>query len=141
MTDNFQRLMDQAYDRYQANPGMTREQFVLQLSPAEAVAVHCGNMNYQVQNGGWMQWMDNGYMTEESIRTISTTLRQMDKWEVAKSVSSVFERAVEAMTRVASDEDYDELSDVLSPLDIEYYTLDQAFVKAVEEFLVENFKF
>ena len=38
-------------------PGSTK----VVVEAEEEIAVRVGNMNYQVQNGGWDQWWDNGY--------------------------------------------------------------------------------
>lgn len=51
-----QKLMNQSYERWQQNKTWTQKGFWSQLSPIEKVAVYCGNLNYQVCNGGFMQW-------------------------------------------------------------------------------------
>jgi len=59
----FQGLMDKAYKKWQSGElkGVSSEEFINALPENEATAVRIGNMNYQVENGGWMQWWDNGY--------------------------------------------------------------------------------
>lgn len=61
--DLHQNLMDQAYAKWDARTTNYNE-FVDSLPKNERCAVLLGNMNYQVCNGGWIQWCDNGYCTE-----------------------------------------------------------------------------
>ena len=70
MSDLIQELMDAAYKRWQDhnesvdnnyNLQWDQQQFWDQLSEAEEIAVYVGNLNYQVENGGFQQWVDNGY--------------------------------------------------------------------------------
>jgi len=56
-----QRLMTTAYNRWEKRAYMTYEQFVESLPLREKMAVVFGNLNYQVHNGGFLQWDDNGY--------------------------------------------------------------------------------
>jgi len=55
-----QAIMNKAYDRFKGT-GWTSAQFWGQLSEQEKLAVFIGNLNYQVENGGFFQWHDNGY--------------------------------------------------------------------------------
>lgn len=59
----WQSLMDAAYDRWQNGDlkNVSPEVFMNSISLAQREAVMLGNMNYQVENGGWEQWVDNGY--------------------------------------------------------------------------------
>lgn len=60
----FQGLMNTAYDKWQEGgelAGKSSEEFVEELPEKEQIAVRIGNMNYQVQNGGWDQWWYNRY--------------------------------------------------------------------------------
>lgn len=55
---HFQALMNSAYDKYK---DMSYDEFLMCLDAKERHAVLLGNMNYQIQNGGVRQWVDNGY--------------------------------------------------------------------------------
>lgn len=55
----WQTIMDRAYSKF--HDGLSYEQFLARLVGAERQAVLLGNMNYQIQNGGVRQWVDNGY--------------------------------------------------------------------------------
>jgi hypothetical protein len=56
-----QEVMNQAYDRWDQSKIWTKEQFWASLSRVEKVSVYVGNLNYQVENGGFIQWHDNKY--------------------------------------------------------------------------------
>lgn len=60
-TSEIQRLMNYAYKEHTDGWDGGTEGFFGVLSYIEKVAVATGNLNYQVHNGGWMQWWDNGY--------------------------------------------------------------------------------
>ena len=51
--------MTNAYDNWGKNT--SREEFLSDLTPYEKLAVIFGNFNYQVQNGGFSQWVFNNY--------------------------------------------------------------------------------
>ncbi len=55
-----QTLMTRAYKKW-AN-GMTYLDFLQALNVTERRAVTLGNLNYQVGNGGFLQWADNRYI-------------------------------------------------------------------------------
>jgi hypothetical protein len=66
MQDNLdfhQELMDEAYGLWkrEENRHWKQEDFLENLEPIPRAAVMLGNMNYQVENGGWGQWADNRY--------------------------------------------------------------------------------
>ena len=76
----WQQLMNAAYDKWQEQGrkceatskaagdvvarSWTYAQFLRELSVAERRAVMLGNLNYQVENGGFAQWVDNGYASD-----------------------------------------------------------------------------
>jgi hypothetical protein len=80
--DIHQLLMDKAYadERTRANTDGNNWSYNRMLSEAtdiERLAVVLGNLNYQVENGGFNQWVDNGYCTaypdvEEALTAINT---------------------------------------------------------------------
>lgn len=60
--DYHQSLMDEAYALWRTSePRWLYEEFLANLDPLHRAAVMLGNMNYQVENGGWGQWTDNKY--------------------------------------------------------------------------------
>lgn len=55
----WQFIMTNAY--YNWGKNTSREKFLSDLTPYEKLAVIFGNFNYQVQNGGFSQWVFNNY--------------------------------------------------------------------------------
>lgn len=62
--ETWQGLMDSAYAKWPE--GGSQPDMMMTLTPAERTAVLLGNLNYQVQNGGFRQWVDNGYATRRA---------------------------------------------------------------------------
>jgi hypothetical protein len=72
-----QELMNSAYDKYADE--LSHEAWMKILTPLEQKAVVLGNLNYQVENGGFVQWVDNGYYLDsplviECLKEIGTEL-------------------------------------------------------------------
>lgn len=66
MSDNSltQQLMNEVYNKWQEEGEMrhTRMGIIKKyFTPKHKAAVQLGSMNYQVCNGGWSQWHNNGY--------------------------------------------------------------------------------
>ena len=55
-----QWLMNRAYDTWEPEEDYT--EFLERLDSLHRDAVVLGNLNYQVENGGWIQWYLNGYI-------------------------------------------------------------------------------
>jgi hypothetical protein len=55
------RLLDQAHTHFVS--GNTKQDSLALLGPLEAQAQVLANLHYQVYNGGFRQWVDNGYAT------------------------------------------------------------------------------
>ena len=90
--------MDKAYKKFKDDWKMA--QFYFYLKPLEKRAVALGNLNYQVGNGGFTQWIDNGY-AEISMPTlifITQEIQKLDKEfpELKKALSIVDEAWYEA---------------------------------------------
>lgn len=68
--DYHQDLMTKAYEGYKS--GMAYEDFIGTLDVQQRTAVLIGNLEYQVCNGGFHQWHDNGYSKEidELLKTL-----------------------------------------------------------------------
>jgi hypothetical protein len=54
----FQGLMDAAYTTF---GNKSYDDFMFDLPVNQRMAVLLGNLNYQVENGGFRQWIGNGY--------------------------------------------------------------------------------
>ncbi len=60
-----QPIMEAAYARWQGH-NWDYETFLDELGALERKVVLVGNLNYQVGNGGFQQWADNGYGQQAS---------------------------------------------------------------------------
>jgi len=61
--DFHQTVMGEAYELWQENRDWRYPEFVSKLNALQKAAVLLGNLNYQVENGGWTQWGPvNNYM-------------------------------------------------------------------------------
>lgn len=68
--DYVQSLMDEVYDFWQKS-SLTREEVLSKFSEKHQAAVRLGNLNYQVENGGFSQWECNEYNEDlEELLTI-----------------------------------------------------------------------
>ena len=63
MTDLHQTLMHKAYKRWNDKEVESHKEMRATSTVAELTAVVLGNLNYQVENGGFKQWVSNGYCT------------------------------------------------------------------------------
>jgi len=71
MTDITQQHMDSAYDKYRTVDWDKRYE-AEGLTGKEIAATLLGNFNYQVENGGLVQWWDNRYAFEKGPNGTST---------------------------------------------------------------------
>lgn len=60
-SDRAQEIMDRAYEAWQAHPETSFDDFGDLWNAAQRVVVPFGNLNQQVENGGFLQWEGNGY--------------------------------------------------------------------------------
>lgn len=59
-----QSLMDEVYDKWRTEECSKMDKLEVidkYFTPKHKIAVQLGNMNYQVNNGGWSQWHFNGF--------------------------------------------------------------------------------
>jgi hypothetical protein len=116
------------------------------------VAVLTGKLYQQVTNGGFCQWEDNGYGTEESVRGLLRIIQEMERlpecteWcslvkETIISVNSIIHSEVASRYggRYGYDEeDEEENGSELSLLDSEFYSrfkTDEDFFTPVAKYL------
>lgn len=130
MTDKIQALMNAAYDRYQN--GWSKQQFNDQLDAKERIAVFIGNMNYQVGNGGFSQWMYNRYATEETVGLIERKLQEVNSPEaqvVLHLLEIVRRNAVDYGWDLGTMDDDDEFD---GDIDTEFYKVNEELMRQVE---------
>lgn len=134
MTDELQSLMTQAYDRWQASE-WSKEEFWDQLDADERFAVMVGNLNYQVENGGFFQWWDNGYATPENVNYL---IRACDRVGTAsamdvKALLQHFRYMIQHCD--VNDEDNSPFEILGDMLDTRYYKVNNQFLKDCEEYI------
>ena len=85
--------MDKSYNKFKND--WSKSQFYFNLKPLEKRAVALGNLNYQVGNGGFTQWIDNGYaeISMPTLNFITEEVQKLDKDfpELKKALSMVDE--------------------------------------------------
>lgn len=90
--DNFhQKLMTQAHDKWQ-NSKWSIAEFYSNLTPIERAACVLGHFNYQVENGGFSQWVFNGY-AKAAEPFLFKILRNMNT-PLSKKVTKLTEEAL-----------------------------------------------
>lgn len=127
----FDSLMNQAYDRY--TPEMGKDEFVAQLVGLEVFAVHYGNLNYQVENGGFSQWQGNYYQTDRSVGAITTLLTMLGTDE-AKTVQTLLDQflALGDQNDLEDEDDYDSWYARQSDLGTQFYKINDVVIDQIE---------
>ena len=150
-----QDIMNEAYARWQNND-WSQEQFWNQLSYVEKVAVFTGNLNYQVENGGFAQWIDNGYSDcADDLIDILSKLGTSTCLIVAGMIKNAMERkenanyecfyclhGCECPPEIYEDQDDNEYEDYVCWCECEctyaeYDDLDTGFYKINDQFLAD----
>lgn len=140
-----QELMNEAYELWQAND-WSRTQFIMRLNWLQRVAVITGNFNYQVCNGGFVQWHDNGYSAQadeliEILKEIGTetTLKAAD---MVTEYMEVVEEVAEAESTNGmfgcTDDEWETLFGASNGLSDDYYKIDKQLLEDVEAFLIKE---
>lgn len=115
------------------------------LSDIEKKAVVLGKLNYQVENGGFYQWVDNGYVS--SIEYLLLVLKEMDT-ETSKKVAELLENIRPFVISGVKNTgcfgkyltlDHEDVMDNIefNYLDDEYYNINEKFMEDCEEFLIK----
>lgn len=122
MSDVHQELMIEAYDQWKENQDWSSDEFVSRLDYAHRVAVLTGNLNYQVENGGFDQWHFNGYSKHSD--QLQNVLLQMET-ETTHRVANMVRTARRRLEDDRSCED----------LDTEFYDINYQLLIDVEAYL------
>lgn len=141
MTKFIQDTMDAAYKRWQKpeNKNWTQVQFWAQLSEMEKVAVFVGNYNYQVENGGHLQYHGNRFATQENIRFLMRLCDAMDT-ESSRRVKQILRKFKSLAAEL--DEDLDNfkyMHEDLDNLDTMYYRIKDRFLDDVNNYMILTF--
>jgi len=119
--DNTQKVMDETHDRWQAND-WDYEEFLHHLTTKELVVVVLAKLNYQVENGGFDQWFENGYgdqsrATLDCLTVVGT--------ETAKKAFELVGRALERRRNTVE----------LNELDSLYYEINNQLMQDLERWV------
>ena len=113
ITDNLHdTLMNTAYSKYPKN--VSHFEFLLSLTPIERTAVVLGNLNYQVENGGFSQWSFNGYK-KSTIQFIEIIYKNIDKNKYPE-LTKALHMAMTYTNQRGFDDKYYELDNVLEEM-------------------------
>lgn len=143
--------MDNCYDRWQQHNRDIKDgglkwsynDFIDQLTPYEKTAVILGNLNYQVENGGFMQWDDNGYSDYyDDIYDFIESTDFVDKDKLIDLVDE-FQSIKDSIDKLDSYDDfYTEDCETryrsMNNLDSRYYDIEDSWKDYVNEYLLDN---
>lgn len=128
------------------NNTLTYEELLHQLNTKQREALLLANLNYQIQNGGIQQWVENGYAT--AFPTLQITLNNIGT-PLAQEVTTRLETFVEAHVDQGqrkkrgflhnywlNEHEEDETRNTdQEAFDDWYYKIDDAFMAEIEEYL------
>lgn len=126
-----QVLMDRAYDKRSGD--MDYLGFLHELAPREREAVVLGHLNYQVENGGFGQWLHNGYAegSEFLLRALDNvgTTAAKQASEMVREAWRVW-NAADCAERNLSEEDEERLDEMST----EYYSFNAQLMADCEAY-------
>ena len=154
MADKMQMHMDVAYDRWQKTNAerterqeisQTKEEFWDTLSANERLAVFVGNFNYQVENGGFSQWDDNGYATSEVVAFLHRVCGKINS-EISGKVDALLTLFEEAKAMYVEEEEHSyeganepwqDFNKNTDELCTDFYKINSKFLEEVEVLFTE----
>lgn len=110
----------------------------------ERHAVILGKLNQQVQNGGWLQWIDNGYGPDtvddlveilDKLGPVGAKVRQMIV-DIDEDLIKIENGALDAL----EGDEWEDLSNNLDSVCTAFYDVNDAFEAEVEAFLARGTK-
>lgn len=119
-----QPIMDAAYAKWQGK-NWSQQQFWMHLDYIEKVAVYVGNLNYQVENGGFYQWVDNLY--NECLDELKIILDEINT-HASRRVKVLATAAVRIVRELEEDNDWFDWRGGTDEMDNEYYELSGEFL-------------
>lgn len=138
------RLMDEAYKLWQDhendNPSKRWDQedfyrhVMMDLSGFHALACVLGNLNYQVENGGFVQYLDNGY-AEAAEWFMRSAFDNLDT-EATKRVSELVGRFYSRLRWYKLLDENDDCSNYFNDLDEAFYKVNEQFMADLEAYFV-----
>lgn len=122
-------LIAKAYTQW--TPDLSYRALLCQLNVTERRAVVLGNLNYQVQHGGFSQWALNRYddgadFLQEALQAVGT--------KTAQSVLGLVNEALKVLTDMEGTSEDDGMYTYLDQLDNRYYRLSAQLMFDAENF-------
>lgn len=158
--DVIQELMNEAYDKWQ--DGWSRSDFLeyvkKNLSEEHYIAVIFGNLNYQVENGGFSQWDFNrysedlddllGYINEipgeeaEQVKGCLLKFKEYSEERDEETHASEHGLPFELYDyrEVLRERIYEKFQDQVSELDYKYYDINEGFLENLDNYLERRLK-
>lgn len=141
-TDSFwQFIMDESYKKW--DDGLSRDEFLSKLTDYEKLAIMFGNFNYQVENGGLLQWDDNGY--SEDLGSLYDHLDNCHYNQKAKFMQILddFSYVKDAIEELDHNDDWyhEDCQTRLKTLeyyDRDYYDIQDSWKNYFENYLLDN---
>ena len=157
-----QTLMNNAYDLWSIEEGkkLSYSDFLDVVSDKfgklYSNAVITGNLNYQVENGGFYQWFENGYVIalgdliiffEENFEENETIEKLKNLLNRVVDILDWYDGGIDSLSGI--DEDYkeffiekleDQLMNELSALDETYYEINEKLNEILEEYFKTEYE-
>lgn len=139
--DLWQFIMTLSYEKWEQ--GMSRSQYLEQLTEYEKIAIQFGNFNFQVENGGLLQWHDNNY--SEDYQELYDFLTKSDFKYKDKFISILenfdyIRNAIEKLDINSDwyDQDCETRWNQLDFYDKQYYSISESWKDYFENYLMEK---
>lgn len=130
----WEKLVKEAYDKWPNNARYKK--FVFGLDRLPKIAVLFANLNYQVENGGISQWIDNGYsdLREDlfyALQTLGTELAG----QIEEKIKDFWaEYCDDDGMIIEDDQTLPGAEDAADEFDRWYYSINERFVEEVNNF-------
>jgi len=139
--DFLEKLVDDAYDTY--SPGMSKSAFWDSLPIVQLYAVAVANVNNQVENGGWSQWITNGYSDISNWVNLEDIYLELGTPE-GKKAANIISRVMTIVDETEGDESviYSDENTVeeLNHYDELYYEINDKLMVQFSDWFERNFK-
>lgn len=136
-------ILDKIHNIRLDNINLNRKEFLEKLSEYEKLAVKFGDFNYQVENGGLIQWDENNYSNdlEDLIEFLNKSSYQYK--EKFLEVLSDFKYIKNAINNLNTADDFYEVDkesrlNFLYEYDEKYLNIRESWRKYFENYLVKN---
>jgi hypothetical protein len=148
-----QRVMNEAYAEWGDASSQAAFYEKWKDNHVRLMAVVMGNLNYQVENGGWVQWADNQYaeaarpyifdllsaLNTDNARTVEGFVRQVYReMRNEKDFDRYHQRSGSWLSDHWNEDDYYDWN--LEGADTAYYAISDAFMLEVNAYIEQKLK-